>query len=300
MLQNRVSHHSDDTIKSGNSLWELRNIYHHHHHHPESKKRKSSEANPDSIHPYGRYANAVETRKNHIYHSDSLACQGHFREESRYGGGRYFDFPCHLHWKKSVLCIAAICVAAMWCTKLATSHRSAEAVSWKSASESASESAGPKWGGCFGKCRKSAGPKKTPKHKDFTKNPMPESTLFRAFNPRNSLCSGRVFSLKCRKNTNTKIFERGRGGQKNNLCVRFLWVFFRSLKVQASSHRRISNEVALPEALSEVFFRHFFGSGLRHFCSWLPALSNYVSEAAGLLEAPKPRRNQSRRKIGQN
>ena len=40
--------------------WELRNIYHHH---PESKKRKSSEANSGSIHPYGRYGNAVKTRK---------------------------------------------------------------------------------------------------------------------------------------------------------------------------------------------------------------------------------------------
>ena len=37
-----------------------RNIYHHH---PESKKRKSSEANSGSIHPYGRYENAVKTRK---------------------------------------------------------------------------------------------------------------------------------------------------------------------------------------------------------------------------------------------
>ena len=40
--------------------WELRNIYHHH---PESKKRKSSEANSGSIHPYGRYENAVKTRE---------------------------------------------------------------------------------------------------------------------------------------------------------------------------------------------------------------------------------------------
>ena len=39
---------------------ELRNIYHHH---PESKKRKSSEAKSGSIHPYGRYGNAVKTRK---------------------------------------------------------------------------------------------------------------------------------------------------------------------------------------------------------------------------------------------
>ena len=41
-------------------FWEMRNIYHHH---PESKKRKSSEANSGSIHPYGRYGNAVKTRK---------------------------------------------------------------------------------------------------------------------------------------------------------------------------------------------------------------------------------------------
>ena len=40
--------------------WELRNIYHHH---PESKKRKSSEENSGFIHPYGRYGNAVKTRK---------------------------------------------------------------------------------------------------------------------------------------------------------------------------------------------------------------------------------------------
>ena len=44
------------------SNWELRNIYHHHHH-PERKKRKSSEANSGSIHPCGRYENAVKTRK---------------------------------------------------------------------------------------------------------------------------------------------------------------------------------------------------------------------------------------------
>ena len=31
--------------------------------------------NSGSIHPYGRYGNAG-ARKNHIYHSDSLACQG--------------------------------------------------------------------------------------------------------------------------------------------------------------------------------------------------------------------------------
>ena len=39
---------------------DLRNIYHHH---PESKIRKSSEANSGSIHPYGRYGDAVKTSK---------------------------------------------------------------------------------------------------------------------------------------------------------------------------------------------------------------------------------------------
>ena len=40
-----------------------------------------------------------------------------------------------------------------------------------------------------------------------------------AFKPRNSLCSGCVFSLKCRKNANTRNFEgRGEGGKKKALC----------------------------------------------------------------------------------
>ena len=38
----------------------MKKIYHHH---PESKKRESSEASSDSIQPYGRYRNAVKTRK---------------------------------------------------------------------------------------------------------------------------------------------------------------------------------------------------------------------------------------------
>ena len=42
------------------ACWKLRNICHHH---PENKKRKSSEANSGSIHPSGRYENAVKTRK---------------------------------------------------------------------------------------------------------------------------------------------------------------------------------------------------------------------------------------------
>ena len=46
---------------------------------------------PRSIQPYDRYGEMlVKLAKSHICHSDSLACQGHFREEGRYGGGRYF------------------------------------------------------------------------------------------------------------------------------------------------------------------------------------------------------------------
>ena len=41
-------------------VWELRKIYHHH---PESKKIISSEEKSGFIHPYGRYGNAVKTRK---------------------------------------------------------------------------------------------------------------------------------------------------------------------------------------------------------------------------------------------
>ena len=74
------------------------------------------------------------------------------------------------------------------------------------------------------------GQKRHPNTKISPQNPMPESTFFRAFNPRNSLCSGCVFPSKCRKNANTKNFEGGRGGQKKKLCVRFLWVFFSLFK----------------------------------------------------------------------
>ena len=56
---NCVRHHFSGPFWG--ALRELRNIYHHHH--PESKKTKSSEANSGSIHPYGRYGNAVKTRK---------------------------------------------------------------------------------------------------------------------------------------------------------------------------------------------------------------------------------------------
>ena len=50
-----------------------------------------------------------------------------------------------------------------------------------------------------------------------------------AFNPRNSLCSGCVFSLKCRKNANTKNLKGGDGGQKKIFVLDFFGCFFRSL-----------------------------------------------------------------------
>ena len=68
-----------------------KNIYHHR---PESKKRNSSEGHSCSIQAYGKYE-LLKKQQNHIYHSsDSLACKGHFREEGRYGGGRYFHVLC--------------------------------------------------------------------------------------------------------------------------------------------------------------------------------------------------------------
>ena len=48
-------------LKSFQTSWELRNIYHHHH--PECKIRKSAEASSGSIHPYGRYGHAVKPSK---------------------------------------------------------------------------------------------------------------------------------------------------------------------------------------------------------------------------------------------
>ena len=72
---------------------ELRNIYHHH---PDSKRRKSSEANSGSIHPYGRYENAVKTRKTISTTAILWPVNAIFREEGSYGGGRYFNFPCFL------------------------------------------------------------------------------------------------------------------------------------------------------------------------------------------------------------
>ena len=62
-------------------------------HQPESKKRKSSEWNSGSVPTPTVDMEKLEKLANHIYHSDSLACQGHFREEGCCGGGRYFDFP---------------------------------------------------------------------------------------------------------------------------------------------------------------------------------------------------------------
>ena len=54
--------------------WELRNIYHHH---PESKKQNLQR---QTLAPSTPTVDMEMLSKlgNHIYHSDSLACQGHF------------------------------------------------------------------------------------------------------------------------------------------------------------------------------------------------------------------------------
>ena len=73
---------------------ELRNIYHHH---PESKKRESSEGSSGSIHPYGRYGNAGKTSTTISTIAILWPVKAIFGEEGRYGGGRYFYFPCCVH-----------------------------------------------------------------------------------------------------------------------------------------------------------------------------------------------------------
>ena len=55
---------------------------------------------------------------------------------------------------------------------------------------------------------------------------MPESTLFRGLQPLKFFVFRLCFSLKCKKKRKHKESWRGRGGQKTNLCVGFLWVFF--------------------------------------------------------------------------
>ena len=57
------------------------------------------------------------------------------------------------------------------------------------------------------------GRKKTPKHKDFTKNPMPESTFFRSLQAPKFFVFGLCFlSLKCRKMQTQRVLK---GGRKN-------------------------------------------------------------------------------------
>ena len=63
---------------------------------------------------------------------------------------------------------------------------------------------------------------------------MPESAFFRGLQPLKFFVFGLFFSLKCRKNANTKNFEGGGGGEKTNLCVEFLWVFFFALQIRSS------------------------------------------------------------------
>ena len=50
---------------------------------------------------------------------------------------------------------------------------------------------------------------RTPKHKDFTKTPMPESTFFRGLQLLKFFVFGLFCSLKCWKNANIKSPQRG-------------------------------------------------------------------------------------------
>ena len=63
------------------------------------------------------------------------------------------------------------------------------------------------------------GRKRHPNTKISPRIPCPNPPFLGAFNPRNSLCSCCAFSLKYRKNANTKNFEGGRWrGRKKSLC----------------------------------------------------------------------------------
>ena len=80
-------------------------------------------------------------------------------------------------------------------------------------------------------CMKSQGRKRHPNIKILPRIPCLNPSFSGAFNPPNSLCSGCVFSLKCRKKRRHKEFwRRGPRGAEKNLCVRFLWVFLRLFK----------------------------------------------------------------------
>ena len=58
------------------------------------------------------------------------------------------------------------------------------------------------------------------------KTPCLDPPFLEAFNPRNSLCSGCVSLRNIGKTRTQRFLKGGGGGQKKNLCVRFLWVFF--------------------------------------------------------------------------
>ena len=62
---------------------------------PREQEGKSSEGNSGSIQPYGRYENAGRSSKTISTIATRQPVRVLFREEGRYGGGRYFHFHCH-------------------------------------------------------------------------------------------------------------------------------------------------------------------------------------------------------------
>ena len=71
------------------------------------------------------------------------------------------------------------------------------------------------------------GRKRHPNTKISPRIPCPNSPFLVAFNLRNSLYSGCVFSLKCRNNANTpRILKGGEGGQKKIFVSDFFGCFF--------------------------------------------------------------------------
>ena len=63
---------------------------------------------------------------------------------------------------------------------------------------------------------------------------MPESAFFRGLQPLKFFVFGLFFSLKCRKNANTKNFEGGEGGKKQIFVWNFFGCFFFALQIRSS------------------------------------------------------------------
>ena len=84
--------------------------------------------------------------------------------------------------------------------------------------------------------RENSRPKRTPKHKDSTKNLKPESTFFRGLQPLKFFVFGLCFLFeKCRKMQTQRILKVGRGGQKKIFVLDFFGCFFLSLRMPSFS-----------------------------------------------------------------